>query len=853
MKGWRKSSPSGGATPAGRRPRKGRLRRGIGFLGRAIGLVFLFGAAVSVASFVRTPGIRVEAAPEPGVRVDEITRLYPITMARISTPKTVEDIAAALRGATGKVSIGGGRNSMGGQTATPGGTQIDLRDYRGVVAFDPVAKTITVRSGTRWRDVQEAIDPAGLAVKIMQTYNTFTVGGALSVNCHGRYIGQGPMIQSVRGLTLVLPDGRVVSATPKENSELFYAAVGGYGAVGVVADVSLDLAANSRVRREDEKMPVAAYASYFRSKIRDAPGVVFHNADIYPPAYEDIHAVSYRQTDAPVTVEDRIRPADQASWVHRLAYDVITGWPKGPWIREHVMDPFLFLGNPVTWRNYEASYDISELEPASRQKTTYVLQEYFVPIEAFDDFTERMRKILRTHEVDAVNVSVRHALPDPGSLLAWAPNEVFAFVLYYRQATDPAARYEVGRWTRELIDAVLACGGRYYLPYQPVATRRQFASAYPRSAELFALKRRVDPTDKLTNTLWDLYAPDATGSFPPATPQRLAAALPAEARIVLDEVKDYTREEAAELMTHPEWDLVYSSEAYARWLEQGRKPSGFPYIACVGTFWRSYYGTWRAAHERYPIGIGSHVLLNVIGMSTAMEYGLKEVYENTFGRLSELAMPPGGTDEDRYAARIAREYVGLIERVGWYEFDFGKALRELWTTVPASGPGFLRKWERRFFLSGEYGIKATYAWLIGLGTRMSYTPDVIPRGIVAVGWDEISPAIPNLAPSARLDRGYTLLTVPRYNPFRDALLALSERSGSVRLAEVCGSERVTLTGTAPRGWIAPAGATSVVAYAVPVDTSRNRILLEVGARDLLEVIHRLRTEGQFRIDHVYDY
>ena len=48
-------------------------------------------------------------------------------------------------------------------------------------------------------------------------------------------------------------------------------------------------------------------------------------------------------------------------------------------------------------------------------------------------------------------------------------------------------------WTRELIDAVLAVGGTYYLPYQPHATAEQFHRAYPRAKELFALKRKLDP------------------------------------------------------------------------------------------------------------------------------------------------------------------------------------------------------------------------------------------------------------------------------------------------------------------------------------------------------------------------
>jgi FAD/FMN-containing dehydrogenase len=838
-----------------------RLLRAGRFLGIAVLSLLVFGVIVSAIAFVRVPSVTVGAMRDSSVQVNEVTRLYPVTMARVVTPTTVDEISSTVRSSPGPISIGGGRYSMGGQTATPDGLQLDMRNFRGVIAFDSIARTITVRSGTRWREVQQAIDPAGLAVKIMQTYDNFTVGGALSVNAHGRYIGQGPLIRSVREITLVLADGRVVTASPTVNPELFYGAIGGYGALGVIADVTLDLAIDSRVRRDDEKMSVASYPGFFRRRVRNDTSVIFHNADIYPPAYENIHAVSYRLTSDPVTVADRLKPQDQGGWIHRAAYSMITGGGAGHWTREHVIDPVIFLGQPVTWRNYEASYDVSELEPESREKETYVLQEYFIPVDSFSVFLPRMRRILRSHDVNAVNVSVRHALPDPGSFLAWAPDEVFAFVLYYKQGTDPDAKREVGKWTRELIGAAIQSGGRYYLPYQPVATRAQFALAYPGAKRLFDLKRRVDPANKFTNTLWDLYEPAEDGPPPTVSASRMPAVLPAEARIVLDTMRGYTREESDEYITHPEWDLVYGSEAYARWLASVRRPSGFPYVGSVGTFWRSYYGAWRAGRTRYSFGAGRHVMLGVIGVSTAIEYGLKGLYENSIGRLSELDMPAGGTAEDRYAAGIAADYSRLISQRGWYEFDFAGALENLWTDVPLFGPGPLRKWERRLALSAEYSIKTVYAALIGFGTKSAYSADELTRYVVVAGWSDSlrtsgissTTALAELKPVVGLDRGYTLLAVRRYNPFRDALLALADRADKIRLAELSGSEVVTFSGTAPAGWLAPPRTVVVVAYVDPADPPRRRILLRVAARDLLDVLRRLRLERKFVVEHIYDY
>jgi hypothetical protein len=336
----------------------------------------------------------------------------------------------------------------------------------------------------------------------------------------------------------------------------------------------------------------------------------------------------------------------------------------------------------------------------------------------------------------------------------------------------------------------------------------------------------------------------------------MPAVVPAEARLVLDTVQGYARDESAALITHPEWDLVYSSDAYARWLREGRRPSGFPYLQAVGTFWRSYGGTWKAGKSRYSFGIGKHIMLVVIGLSTAIEYGIKGLYENTVGRLFELNMPPGGTAEDRYAASVAIAYLDLIERRGWYEFSFATALKGLWTEVPFFGPGWVRKIERRVVLSGEYFVKALYATFIGLGQGTAWAPDADQRGIVVAGWTERiaqSPAVALVTKKMDLPRGYTLLSATRYRPYRDALIGLAGFSDSVRIAELSGADFSTMVGTAPVGWAAPPRTSVVVAYGAPGDPTMNRVLLRISARDLLDVLRGLRDEGQYAIEHIYDY
>lgn len=451
------------------------------------------------------------APPEAGAGevVNDVTQLNPIVVDRVVAPTSIDDISAALRSTGGAVSIGGARKSQGGQIADEGSLHLDMRRFNKVVAFDPVHKSITVQAGITWRDIQEAIDPSNLSVSIMQTYANFTVGGSLSVNCHGRYVDAGPVVLSVKAIRVVLADGSVVEATPTRNSDLFYGAIGGYGGLGVIAEATLALTDNVKVERSDTVMPVGAYRDYFLTHVRNSPDAVFHNGDLYPPYFDTVRAVTWSRTDKTVTVSDRLIGRHEGYWLDRQLMWVVSECPFGKWLRQHVIDPIIYLKSPVVWRNHEASYDVAELEPASRKESTYVLQEYFVPVGRFDAFRPRMADILRRHHVNIINVSIRHAYPDPGTLMAWARQECFAFVVYYKQGTTDAAKAAVSAWTRELVDAALACGGTYYLPYQIHATPEQFRRAYPRFGEFLALKRRVDPQDRFRNKLWDAYDPAA--------------------------------------------------------------------------------------------------------------------------------------------------------------------------------------------------------------------------------------------------------------------------------------------------------------------------------------------------------
>lgn len=447
------------------------------------------------------------AASAGQLRIDNVTGLYAVEVARVETPRTTAEVSALVRAWPGKVGIGGARFSMGGQIAVAGGLHLDMRQMASVLWLKPKERVVRVQAGLRWRDLQDRLDREGLAVKTMQSFANFSVGGSVSVNAHGRYVGHGPVGRTVRAVQLVLHDGQVVEASRSQRPELFRAVLGGYGALGVITEVELDLAENVKIERTVEPVALTDYAAHFRQRVLGDPRSMLHNADLLPPAFDAPVSTTWCRADpaTPLTEREPLVPRGKRYALEQNVIWAVTEMPGGALSRASVLQPLMNARPAVVWLNHEASLDVAELEPRTRAISTYALQEYFVPERHFLGFAREMARVLRQHEVNALNVSIRHSPADPDALMAWAKEDVFSFVLYYKQRTWARASAQVGVWTRALIDAVLRHEGRYYLPYQPHATREQFQRAYPEAAALRRLKDEVDPGWKFSNELWRRY------------------------------------------------------------------------------------------------------------------------------------------------------------------------------------------------------------------------------------------------------------------------------------------------------------------------------------------------------------
>ena len=460
---------------------------------------------VSLCAYAALSPKLLRARSDAQLIVNDITRVNAIVVDRIANPTSAEEIQELVGSWLGPISIGGGRYSMGGQIAAENSLHLDMRNFNQLVRLDPEQRVARVQAGMTWRELQELIDPHDLSVKIMQSYSNFTVGGSLSVNAHGRYMGLGPIVNSVRSIQLISADGAIIEVSPAENSELFYGAIGGYGALGVIGEVELDLVANEKIERRVDYVSISEYANFVRDQILDNPDAVLHNANLDIPYLDGVTSVTWFHSDQPLTSEGRLTPRDVTYSMEAWKLWALAELPGAQFLRRIIFDPITYTDPAVVWRNHEASLDVAALGEFATEDFTHALQEYFIPVGHYEAFAREMSEIFLRNDVNVLNVSIRHSLADTKSLMSWASEDVFSFVLYYKQSSGDQAFRDVGNWTRELIEAALDFGGTYYLPYQLHATEEQFARAYPNASRFLALKTGVDPDNRFRNKLWDRY------------------------------------------------------------------------------------------------------------------------------------------------------------------------------------------------------------------------------------------------------------------------------------------------------------------------------------------------------------
>ncbi len=453
------------------------------------------------------------ALPFPAAGVDDASHLNnsrPVEVIPIaSDPAAAERQLVALveRAKRQKlpISISGAHHSMGGHTLYSGALVLDMLPFNGM-SLDVGHQLLTVGSGARWADVIPFLDHRGWSVAIMQSNNDFSVGGSISVNCHGWQNDVPPIASSVDSFRILTAAGTILRCSRTENAELFSLALGGYGLFGVILQVNLRVVPNEYYIAEAHRVAPELYSQEYHRLTRDRAdaGMAYGRINTAPHGFlqEAIVTLLRRQkTDRAVT--DTLT-SEKPSLLKRLVFRGGVDSEYGKNLRWWLENRMGETAGQLLSRN-QVMNEASTLYATRDPNTTDILHEYFIPSARLGEFVTRARPVFLQHRPELLNITVRNVKPDTDTFLRYAREEMFGLVMLFHQQRDAAGEAAMQSLTRDLIDVALACGGTYYLPYRPHATQAQFHAAYPQAADFFKKKSQYDPDGVFANQFFVNY------------------------------------------------------------------------------------------------------------------------------------------------------------------------------------------------------------------------------------------------------------------------------------------------------------------------------------------------------------
>jgi hypothetical protein len=273
--------------------------------------------------------------------------------------------------------------------------------------------------------------------------------------------------------------------------------------------VDLHIVPNERYRAEVEVLPAEKYVNRFAEKVKGAAdiGMVYGRLSIVPG--EDTflrEAILTVFRKAPC--KEKEMPALRSPGYTTLRREVYRAQIESDAGKRIRWQAEKTLGERITKRFLSRNQLLDEKAEVYEERNadrTDILHEYFIPPNGVATFLARARRIIPKHHGDLLNVTIRNVLQDRDSFLRYADQDMFGFVMLFNQPRTTEADSRMEKMTQELVDAAVACGGRYYLPYRLHATREQLTKAYPKAAEFFERKRKYDPKEIFRNQFYEKY------------------------------------------------------------------------------------------------------------------------------------------------------------------------------------------------------------------------------------------------------------------------------------------------------------------------------------------------------------
>ncbi len=218
--------------------------------------------------------------------------------AAVLHPASIDELSAALQRAQreGRSVRAVGAGHSFSDIACTDGLLLALDRMNRVLDLQPASGLVRVQAGITIHELSAQLAVHGLALENLGDIDAQSIAGAISTATHGTGARLRNISSQVRQLTLVLADGSTLVCSPERDPETFRAARVSLGALGVIADVTLQCVPAFTLRGVDQPMPLGDTLERFEQLVHDNEHFEFY---VFPHTNTALTRTNNRTTQAP--------------------------------------------------------------------------------------------------------------------------------------------------------------------------------------------------------------------------------------------------------------------------------------------------------------------------------------------------------------------------------------------------------------------------------------------------------------------------------------------------------------------------------------------------------------------------
>jgi FAD/FMN-containing dehydrogenase len=432
---------------------------------------------------------------------------------RPTTIDQLHELITLARKSGRSIGLRGGGNSYGDAALNSENILLDMRRMNRILQWNPESGVVCVEPGVTISQLWQYVLEDGWWPPVVTGTSMTTVGGCAAMNVHGKNAYQaGPIGDHIQEFDMMLPSGQVIVCSRQENEDLFYAAIGGFGMLGIFTSITMKLKRvySGLLDVHTETQPeLAGMFDYFEEYVDNSNYIVGWIDSFAKGAglgQGDVHRANYLPSGADLAPSQTLRLDYQ-----HLSPNMFGFMPRSViWL---FMRPFMnnlgtglinrakylsghLLGAKQIRQSHAAFHFLLDYVPD--WKNSYgsgglIQYQPFIPKEtARDAFADILRVCQRRRLPNYLTVFKRHR---PDDFLMTYALDGFSLAMDFR-ITDKR-RPRLAALMRELDDIVLAAGGRFYFA-KDSTLRPEVAEAYLGLETI----NKFDPDSLLQTDLW---------------------------------------------------------------------------------------------------------------------------------------------------------------------------------------------------------------------------------------------------------------------------------------------------------------------------------------------------------------